>query len=193
VPEYLPTSLRTGTRMMIFVDGENLAIRYKALLEDRTPPTHVSFEKDVAVWSHHLNPQAHGIETIRKYYYTSVSQDEPRRHEIEDFLKGAGIEAPRVFAKTKGKRSKRVDVSLTTEMLTHAHRDNYDLGVLVAGDEDYVPLIEAVMAEGKRVSVWFFEANAGLSPVLKRTADHFFDIGHVLMEFDPRQLAYFHM
>jgi uncharacterized LabA/DUF88 family protein len=177
---------------MLFVDGENLAIRYRALLGDRSPPDHVAYEPDVFVWGRHLNPQAAGIEVIRKHYYTCVGQDEPHRRQIEALLKDSGLEAPRVFPKVRGSRSKRVDISLSTEMLTHAHRDNYDMAILVAGDEDYVPLVEAVMAEGKRVVVWFFGEGQGLSPALKGAADHFFDVGTVLLEFDVTRLRYFH-
>ena len=89
-----------------------------------------------------------------------------------------GLEAPRVFKKEKGERAKRVDISLATDMLTHAHRKNYVVAVLVAGDEDYIPLVDAVMAEGHRVFLWFFEE--GLSPILKRRVDHFFDISKFL-------------
>jgi uncharacterized LabA/DUF88 family protein len=92
-------------------------------------------------------------------------------------LKELGIQAPRLFHKPKGKRAKRVDIQLATDMLTHAHRKNYDLAILVAGDEDYVPLVEAVQYEGKRVVVWFLPD--GLSPALHRASDHAFDIGAI--------------
>ena len=47
-------------------------------------------------------------------------------------------------------------------MLTHAFRKNYDMAILVAGDEDYIPLVKAVMSEGRKVVLWFVED--GLSP-----------------------------
>jgi len=49
-----------------------------------------------------------------------------------------------MFYRSRNRRSKRVDSTLATDMRTHAHRKNYDIAVLVAGDEDYVPLVEAV-------------------------------------------------
>ena len=101
---------------------------------------------------------------------------------MKETLKSIGIEAPRVFKKTKGRRSKRIDISLATDMLSHAHRGNYDIAILVAGDEDYVPLVEAVMAEGCRVVLWFLED--GLSPALKLKVDHYFDIGTFLLHDD---------
>jgi hypothetical protein len=62
---------------MVFVDGENLAIRFRAVLGDQTPPAHVLQDPDVWVWSQYLNIPATYVEVIRKHYYTSVSQDEP--------------------------------------------------------------------------------------------------------------------
>ena len=56
----------------------------------------------------------------------------------------------------------------------------------VAGDEDYVPLVDAVMAEGRRVVLWFIED--GLSPTLKRRADYHCDIGPLLLESDKASL-----
>ena len=68
-------------------------------------------------------------------------------------------------------------------MLSHAFRKNYDIAVLVAGDEDYVPLVKAVMSEGRRVVIWFL--SDGLSPKLVDAADHFFDLDVVL--FKPKE------
>ena len=67
---------------------------------------------------------------------------------------------------------------MATEMLTHAHRKNFDVAVLVAGDEDYVPLVEAVKREGQQLVLWFVED--GLSDSLRAAADHFWNIGEVL-------------
>lgn len=163
-------------RVMYFVDGENLAMRYGALLPPSGPLPHVAYSANTFVWSPLLNMERHTTcDVVRRHYYTSVQGDEPARDAIHRQLRDAGIEAPRVFPRTKARGSKRVDISLAVDMLSHAHRGNYDLAVLVAGDEDYVPLVEAVAAEGRRVALWFF--NAGLSPALERLADHVYDIG----------------
>jgi uncharacterized LabA/DUF88 family protein len=170
-------------RVMVFVDGENLAIRYGKMLDDKgeQPCAHVTYEKDVYVWSQFLMLSHHlHCDTIRRYYYTAIKGCEDKRLEVHEKLQTIGIEAPRVFRKNKDKErgSKQVDISLAVEMLSHAHRDNYDFAVLVAGDEDYVPLVEAVKWEGKRVALWFVES--GISPILKAKVDHYCDIGWVL-------------
>jgi uncharacterized LabA/DUF88 family protein len=170
----LPYTGLDGIRTMIFVDGENLAIRYGAQLKARNnqPPSHVTYRQDIYVWTaaFRVNTiQGGGI--VRTYYYTSVQGDYPSLTEIEDQLKEAGVEAPRVFKRTKSGRSKRVDISLATDMLTHAHSHHYEVALLFAGDEDYVPLVQAVQREGCRVQLCFIQD--GLSPVLVRACDGF--------------------
>ena len=175
-----PDNIRDG-RVMIFIDGENLSIRYGEMLNGNEPNRHVNYLKDIYVWSHFLNFKSHRTcEVIRKYYYTSATGDFDKLNGITNDLKGIGIEAPRVFKKAKARGSKRVDISLSVDMLTHASRKNYDVAVLVAGDEDYTPLVDAVMAGGRRVCLWFLEK--GLSPVLKNRVDHYFSLEHVLFD-----------
>lgn len=67
-------------------------------------------------------------------------------------------------------------------MLSHAHRKNYDVAILVAGDDDYVPLVRAIKAEGCRVVLWFFQDSAGLSQNLVNECDYFFDISWFLLQ-----------
>lgn len=165
---------------MMFVDGENLAIRYKSLPVGICRSSDMVHVPDVLVWSPYASiAHTERLQVIRRYYYTSACGDQNTLDSYVEMLKEVGIESPHIFHKEKGKRSKRVDISLTTDMLTHAHRGNYDVAILVAGDEDYVPLVEAVKAEGRRVAVWFFPDN-GLSPKLRIAADHFLDVTALL-------------
>lgn len=166
---------------MVFVDGENLAIRYASVLKsnDASQTSHVFYEPGVFVWSLGLNNICFWGGVKRRHYYTSVQGDADRITEVIDRLKQAGVEAPNVFKRTKSRGSKRVDIQLATDMLLHAARKNYETAVLVAGDEDYVPLVEAVKSEGRSVVVWF--VSDGLSLALKRAADHFADLDEVFL------------
>jgi len=181
---FFPRVNREAVPSMVFVDGENLAVRYGSILQSsgRHAPSHVQYELGVYVWSQGLNNLCFRGGVVRRHYYTSVQGDTDRVIEVVDRLKAAGIEAPNVFKKTKTKGSKRVDVSLTTDMLLHAARKNFEVAILVAGDEDYVPLVEAVKSEGRRVLLWF--VSNGLSPALKRSADYFHDLDEVLLSPD---------
>ena len=178
MPLFLPATAPINSRVMIFVDGENLAIRYKSELGENQPQGHVNYESDVYVWSPYVS-RIHGPENyIRRYYYTSTPGDKEKIEKAENELLKIGIDAPRIFHKTRGKPSKGVDIKLATEMLTHAHRKNYDIAVLVSGDGDYVPLVEAVQNEGRQVVLWALKS--GLSPALRKTCDHYWNIGEAL-------------
>jgi hypothetical protein len=172
---------------MVFVDGENLAIRYGARLKEQQgqPASHVWYEPNVFVWSMGLNNICVQQHVVRKHYYTCTQGDTDRLDALHDRLRKAHIEAPYVFKKDKRKGSKRVDIQLTVDMLIQATRKSYQTAVLVAGDEDYVPLVQAVKDEGRLVVLWAVEG--GLSASLRRTADYYADIGEVLFasELNP--------
>jgi uncharacterized LabA/DUF88 family protein len=179
---YLPDNLISHAKAMMFVDGENLAIRYKELLGQNEGQSYVSYLADTFVWSGYANiPHHSSCEVIRKYYYTAIQGDSIKIDDVITQLKKIGIEAPRVFKKQARKKSKQVDITLATDMLTHAYRRNYDIAILVAGDSDYVPLVRAIKEEGRRVVLWFFE-ESGLSKELKRESDYFFDISWFLLK-----------
>lgn len=187
MPHPFPEHIKPCT-VMIFVDGENLSIRWKNQLGDQKPPAHVQYEPDVFVWSQLLNMRRHlHCDIIRKNFYTSATGDADKRNRIFDKLKSLGIESPHVFPRTNSRASKRVDITLSVDMLTHAYQKNYDAAVLVAGDEDYVPLVTAVKNAGRRVFLWFVDN--GMSPALKQAVDYHFDIASVLC--DPNAGRYF--
>lgn len=165
-------------RVMVFVDGENLAIRCASMLrfEAHVLEPNVRMRENIYAWSPLLagNGVVASGAILRTYFYTSVQGDHPMVEEVIAELKSIGIGAPRVFKKERGKRSKRVDITLATDMLLHATRRNYDIAVLVAGDEDYVPLVQAVQHEGRGVHVWALPD--GLSSHLVHAADEFLDL-----------------
>jgi uncharacterized LabA/DUF88 family protein len=183
---YLPDNLKAHTKAMIFVDGENLSIRYKELLnshDDFKKLDHVFYKENVYVWSDYANIAHHlHCEVVRKYYYSSIIGDSDCLQETINQLKTIGIESPVIFKKQKSRKSKRVDITLATDMLSHAHRKNYDIAILVAGDDDYVPLVQAIKAEGCRVILWFFQDSKGLSQNLVNECDYFFDISWFLLQ-----------
>ncbi|GAH99665.1 unnamed protein product, partial [marine sediment metagenome] len=45
---------------------------------------------------------------------------------------------------------------LATDMITHSYKNNYDVAILVAGDNDYVGALQAVKDNGRNVEVALF-------------------------------------
>jgi hypothetical protein len=72
MPQFLPQSARPDARVMMFIDGENLAMRYKARLGVDAPVSHVQHIPDVMVWSPHATRIRGPQDFVRRYYYTSA-------------------------------------------------------------------------------------------------------------------------
>jgi hypothetical protein len=182
-------------RWMLFVDGENLTIRAQ-----NSPKNDGSYsngfesgplyERDVFVWLPYCRAtSAMGWagfckdgefgwldypnikeEAERAYYYTCADGDANRLTEIKERLWSLGFH-PEVFHKPRGQKAKGVDICMAKDILSHAFLGNYDVAVIVAGDKDYLPLVEEVKRIGKRVVLWF--VNTGLSNELRLAADEF--------------------
>ncbi len=176
---------------MLFIDGENLTIRGQKVLSDNglILPEGPSYRKDCFLWlpvgsvtapcfqaANRLQDAA-----LRAYYYTSLVGDENVIGTLRQQIRDKGF-SPEVFKRdTEQRKAKGVDIALTKDMLSHAFRDNYEIAVLVAGDGDYVPLVEEVKRLGKLVYLWFF-AEAGLNPKLRLASDHFVDATSTFVE-----------
>src|SRR5262245_6026602 len=164
---------------MAFVDGENLTLRGQEVAKRDKRNLHDSteYERDVFLWFRIGTPPRHPDWTrlttwlqpdaIRAHYYTSAVGDDDALAKIRERLREIGFD-PHVFKRDpKRNRSKGVDIALTKDMLSHAFLNNYDAAVLVAGDGDYMPLVEEVKRLGKIVYVAFFTGDgAGLNPDL---------------------------
>lgn len=70
-----------------------------------------------------------------------------------------------------GFREKGVDVLLAVDMLSLCMDDGYDDAILVAADEDYIPVVRAVMRTGRRVVNAFLERGSGYH--LRKACDDF--------------------
>ena len=180
-------------RVMFFIDGENLVMRFQNMKkQDRKPKDGCIHIENTFVWHSDIIPNE--IRDIfRVSYYTSGVGDEDKLTEIKQKIKAvkydylgplysslgglshqkySGQLFPRVYKKTKqSERSKGVDINITIDMLDYARLENVDTMYLLSGDGDFIPLIEAVMRLGKRVNV--MALSDGLNPQLKYCADEF--------------------
>lgn len=181
-------------RWMLFVDGEGLAIRLKELaaVEDFQLGNTAYYEPDTFAWfpkyragtrnfvkdtiypgifGEYLEPNA-----IRSYYFSSVQGDDAKLQDVRQRLWELGFQ-PELFKKEPRKKRKGVDIALCTEMLSNTYNDTFDVAVLIAGDADFVPLVNAVKSRGKRVFTLFFKGNAnGMSDQLRLASDAFGDL-----------------
>jgi uncharacterized LabA/DUF88 family protein len=176
-------------RWMLFVDGENFTLRAQKLARDKSilliEGTH--YMKDVFAWlpgvqatqdttPGHLRLQPHAT---RAYYYTAVQGDEDRLNDVKQKLWHLSFQ-PEVFKKKEG-RTKGVDITLSKDLLINAFFNNYDVAVLIAGDGDYVPLVQEVKRLGKVIYLSFFQSE-GLNPDLMLAADSYFEMEPLFTE-----------
>lgn len=91
------------------------------------------------------------------FYYDGIAQNDSKK--IEELNSLREIDNFHVFTGTtkgegKKKKQKQVDVLITVNMLMHTIRNNMDSCTLLAGDEDFKPLIDALVQEGMNVTIW---------------------------------------
>ena len=148
-------------KVSIFIDGQNF---YRSLLRyDET--MRVDYDR-LATW---ITDKVGGPNATFSgaYYYVGVSSGAPAL--VEAFLKGLELR-PGYFVKReiRVKRTgrcpscgneyeytteKRVDTRLVADLIHFAAIGAFDAAVLVSGDDDFVPAVEAVNALGRQVWV----------------------------------------
>jgi uncharacterized LabA/DUF88 family protein len=175
---------------MMFVDGENLTIRGQQFAENNSLPLQAGshYEKDVFLWFPGLGARTNLCGNaplnlqpcaVRSYYYTSAAGDENRLATIREALWSLGFQ-PEVFKRDpQTRRSKGVDIALAKDFLCNAFFGNYDVAVLIAGDGDYVPMVNEVKRMGKVVYVVFL-FDHGLSPALRIASDECYRLNDFL-------------
>lgn len=68
-----------------------------------------------------------------------------------------------------GSSQKEVDVKIAVDLLTNAVKNNMDEACLIAGDQDFRPVVEAVVREKTFLTLWF--AKSSISSELRYAAD----------------------
>jgi len=158
-------------RVMIFIDGSNLYHSLKGHFR-RT-------DIDMGKFSHRLLEKRR---LIRIYYYNATvgRREEPERYRDQQAF-FASVSAIPYCELRLGRLvytnwpsappyEKGVDIQLTTDLLTHSYKNNYDVAILVAGDSDYVGALQAVKDNGKHVEVALFGKERTSRP-LREVAD----------------------
>ncbi len=117
-----------------------------------------------------VEPILHQAKARRAYFYDSVDttrrpgeSDEVwqvRVQERESFLSHvqslSGFHVRRgTVSRGKKREQKEVDVQLTVDMLTHGFNGSMSKAVLLAGDRDFRPVVDALVRHGVFVDVWY--------------------------------------
>jgi uncharacterized LabA/DUF88 family protein len=172
-------------RVMIFVDGSNLlrgiGEEIKIKVNSLKPPDDLVSLACLIVdslWEHRLSHElrvgAVGGRVIRSYWFGSFEGSEEDGTHLQESLRRRDFE-PVLFHKPKRQgKEKRVDLAIAREMLLNAFQHNYQVAVLVAGDEDYLDLVQDIKRFGIRVTGSFFSNRT--SPKLALAVDYFHEL-----------------
>ncbi len=164
-------------RVMIFIDLANV---HRAVSTKETAGLRLDYYRLVKEL---VGPRR----LIGAFAFDSVSTSDRSVHEpkrrLHDALRYQGFRVIiREVSFTEEGEQKEVDMALATEMLVGALRDSYDVAILVSGDRDFVPAVERIRAEGKRVEVAFFgrtssiEETSSFSQHLQKVADRIHEL-----------------
>ena len=174
-------------RPIQFVDGENLVMRYQAMIAaGRKPVENVKHKRDVYVWHEGLASFFnHGFARI--YYYTTVVGAEPEVEKVKAEIASCKYMyipsstavmsqlVPFVFKKaSQSQKTRNVDIQLVIDVMRFASTESFNLLFIASGDGDYLPLIVEAMRSGKQVVVAAF--SSGLNPLLPNCVDKFIDL-----------------
>ena len=167
-------------KICIFFDGQNF---YRSL-QRFDENLRVDYDR-LAVW---ITQAVGGSGAMfgGAYYYVGVSPDAPQV--VEGFLKGLelrpgyfvrreprvrrSVRCPQCGEEYEYTTEKRVDTRLVADLIHHAANDNFDAAVLVSGDDDFVPAVEAVNSLGKQVWVATWSAEELSSDLRVRCFGH---------------------
>lgn len=158
-------------RVMIFIDGSNLYHSLKHYFNRA--------DIDIGKFSNKLLDKRR---LVRIYYYNARVgfKEEPERYrEQQKFFTSVNslpyteLRIGRLVYNnwpSSPPFEKGVDILLATDMITHSYKNNYDVAILVAGDNDYVSAIQAIKDNGKNVEVALF-GKESTSLQLRKVAD----------------------
>jgi len=160
-------SSRTDERVMVFIDGSNLY----HVLGQICGRHDLQFDK-------FAEKLANGRDLRRVYYYNirqEAFEDRSNASDQDKFLASLydtpHLEVKLGIWKQRGSTmvEKGVDVMLAVDLVTHAFQDHYDTAIIVSGDADFYPALQAAKNVGKQVEVAAFDTN--ISSEAARVAD----------------------
>ena len=152
-------------RVMVFIDGSNLY----HVLNQHFSRNDIKFGKFAEKLSGDRN-------LVRTYYYNIKQEQRGRASEDQEKFLSALYDIPYLevklgIVKQRGDAmvEKGVDMMIGVDILKNAYEDLYDTAILVSGDGDFYPALQAAKDQGKHVEIAAFETN--ISPETARIAD----------------------
>jgi len=192
-------------RTFVYVDGESHFIRTEnawrklhgeqasldrlRYIDEASDQLILVDSKAKVFWTRKMNPGA-----SRAYYFTSAAGDDGALHKLRGTLRNFELE-PIVLAERSQlakqrqnvlqsqcliEKPKGADIALAVRMLQDAISGFFDVCHLYTSDIDFLPLIQAVRAEGKRVYVHGYRDGMSEHSPFYHECDLFADLENML-------------
>lgn len=156
-------------KVMAFIDGGYLRSQFK--LKHGTEE--IDFNKLKSRLIDNFNANCGGKydgDLVRVYYYDAIVDHDHSNHSEQKqyfskigIINGYQVRLGRLTSTGKNGegplKQKGVDVHLAVDMITKAYHEQYDFAILLAGDDDFLDVINAVKDSGKRVFGMYFKAH----------------------------------
>ena len=170
---------------LIFVDGENLSIRYQEMIKaGRIPAPDNIVIDNCFVWNPRILLDA--LWDIKRLaYYTSVVGDDKKVSAVREKISSimfscnsgekittTGQLVP--FVRKKSSRSKKesvCDIAIAVDVMRACYRDHADTIWVFSGDGDFIQLFQEVVHSGKRA--YASALSSGLNSEIRFVVDEF--------------------
>jgi uncharacterized LabA/DUF88 family protein len=158
---------------MIFIDGGHIRTNLREYFCDDV----IDYIKFIQFIKAELSLPSFLFDVIRIYYYDAFPDVENKKEKMKNIYihrirKLPGFEDRLGSLKIGKKRELKqigVDTLIAVDMLSKAYENHFDIAILLSGDGDHMPLVDAVKNTGKRVFGVSFEAHE--SSLLKEYFD----------------------
>jgi uncharacterized LabA/DUF88 family protein len=190
---------------LIFVDGENLVLRYQEMLKaGRKPAPGNVHVQDCFIWNQKILDD-HFWNLKRVSYYTSVVGDDVRVREVRELIAattftcrtgvvpslGSGAVAARTgqivpFVRKKSSKSRKesiCDISITVDVMRACYRDHAKIIWLFSGDGDFLSLFNEIVHNGK--VAYASAVSSGCNDEIRYAVDEFLPLDKYLFEGEP--------
>ena len=179
---------------LIFVDGENLTLRYQEMIRaGRVPAPGNVHIQDCFVWNQRvLDDNLWNLKRVS--YYTSVSGSDEYVRQVREqiaavrFNSRTGVVGARMggasyttrdgqivpFVRKKSSRSRKesiCDIAITVDVMRACYRDHAKIIWLFSGDGDFLSLLNEIVHNGK--SAYVSALSSGFNEDIRFAVDEF--------------------
>jgi uncharacterized LabA/DUF88 family protein len=187
---------------LIFVDGENLAIRYQEMIKaGRKPaPDNVVID-NCFVWNNRI--LLDDLWKIKRLsYYTSVVGDDKKVNAIRERIGSSIFKCNAEFIppnthtsytgqfipfvrkiSNKSKKESVCDIAIEVDVMRACYRDHADAIWIFSGDGDFIQLFQEVVHSGKRA--FAAALSSGLNNEIRYVVDEYFLLDKYLFVEEP--------